>query len=137
MTEGKMHTMEKGRKITPWKMLENHNWNMIEWKMHTMENDRQEIAHGVHFPFYHFPWCAISILSFSMVCIFHANIFQLQFSSIFWGVIFLPFSMVCIFHSGILPEWKMHTLENDRIESIHHPICQKMYTLENDRNYTT
>ena len=57
-----MHTMEKGRKITPWKMLENHIWNMIEWKMYTkekgrkntpwkmqeksqLENDRMEYAH--------------------------------------------------------------------------------------------
>ena len=40
MTEWKTHTMEKGRKITPWKMQENHNRNMIELKMHTMENGR-------------------------------------------------------------------------------------------------
>ena len=40
MTEWKMHTMEKGRKIKPWKMQENNNRNMIELKMHTMENGR-------------------------------------------------------------------------------------------------
>ena len=98
MKEWKMHTKEKGRKITPWKMLESHYWNMIDWKMHTMENDRKEIAHGVHFPFYHFPWCAISILSFSMVYIFHSFIFkwfifyhfpECTFSNRFHGVHFL------------------------------------------------
>ena len=41
MTEWKMRTMEKGRKITPWKMQENHNRNMIELKIHTMENGRK------------------------------------------------------------------------------------------------
>ena len=26
-------------------------------------------------------------------------------------------------HDWKMPEWKMHTLENDRIESAHHGIC--------------
>ena len=51
MKEGKMHDMEnermeyaqheKGRKCTYWKMTENHNQKMKEWKMHDMEKGRK------------------------------------------------------------------------------------------------
>ena len=88
---------EKGRQCTYWKMTENHNQKMKEWKMYDMEkgrkctprkmteksclgNDFSIIFRGVHF------------LSFSMLCIFHSFIFQVYFFCHFPGVIFLPFS---------------------------------------------
>ena len=43
MKEWKMHDMEKGRKCTPQKMTEIHSWKMTEWKMHT-----QKMAEKAH-----------------------------------------------------------------------------------------
>ena len=103
--EWKMHNLENDRKCTPWKLTENHAWEMT-----FLSISRVCI-------FCHFPCCAISIPSFSR-CTFSVIFrvwffchfpgvhfpfcqFPVVFSVISRGVHFLPFSMLCIFHSFI------------------------------------
>ena len=99
-----MHTMENGGKITPCKMPEN---SLVEIdrmekahhgkckKNHTLENGRKFITRK-HQDGKCTP-CKMAEKS-------HPGKSKKN-------------------HDWKMPEWKMHTLENDRIESAHHGIC--------------